>query len=242
MAVDPRVMDLLQKLVAKQTSLKEIGTEGALNEAAVTASKIAELMLRHKIAMDLDELIAVEASSPIEREVYEYGPKDRYRARTRQAWEVRLANIVARAHDCRTTVGRGYLTFVGRAADRYVAVAMFRILRREVTLACDFGYKEERKKGHETRGYIASFFLAANAMIEERYIKSKFALVQETDSSALVLRTDQGLEEWLDANVPRRVTTASRGSFSTRGARAGAAFGKNVGLNSAALGEADSAN
>jgi len=225
---------MIQKLMAKETSLRDIGTEAALNEAGAAATKIAEIMLRHKIDMSEVEMQAAEAEDPIDREVYKYGDQDEYRARTRQAWEIQLASSTARAHDCRVLVGNGYFVFVGRSRDRAIAMQMFRILRYEVTQACTFGYREARRQGRPTRGYIASFMVTAVMAIAKRYKDMKTEVVESTNSQALVLRIDADLDAFLAGAKSDK--TKPRGSINTLGARQGTIFGQNVSLQSQALG------
>jgi hypothetical protein len=238
-AVDPQVLDLIEKLRAKEFSLRTIGGEAMLNEAAACAAKIAEVMLKHKIDMTEVERQEVRESSPIEREVYEYDGTEEYRARSRQAWEIALCNAVARAHDCRALVGHGYLVFVGRAQDRAVAVQVFRILRREITEACTMGYRSARRQGLVTRGYIASFFIAATSTIARRYAEMKEVVVSANMATALVRQTDEELADYLGGLGLRRTSTKPRGSYSNVGAAEGVKFGMQVSLGQQAAIEGD---
>jgi hypothetical protein len=221
-AVDPQVLDLIEKLRAKEFSLRTIGGEAMLNEAAACAAKIAEVMLKHKIDMTEVERQEVRESSPIEREVYEYDGTEEYRARSRQAWEIALCNAVARAHDCRA-----------------VAVQVFRILRREITEACTMGYRSARRQGLVTRGYIASFFIAATSTIARRYAEMKEVVVSANMATALVRQTDEELADYLGGLGLRRTSTKPRGSYSNVGAAEGVKFGMQVSLGQQAAIEGD---
>jgi hypothetical protein len=234
--IDPRVLTLIQNMMAKEASLRKIGTEAALNEASVAASKVAELCLRHKIELTQVELQSTEARrAKIGRALYEYDGTEEYRAKSRQAWEISLANSVARAHSCRILIGRGYLVFIGEEEDRQVGMTMFRILRREVTQACTFGYRRARSEGRYTRGFIASFFASAVAMISTRYREMRDRVVAETNSTALVRVIDQELDVFANAQATGKDKTKYRGQYNAHGIERGREFGRRVSLDSRAL-------
>jgi hypothetical protein len=234
--IDPRVLTLVQNMLAKEASLRKIGTEAALNEASVAAAKIAEVCLRNKIELSQVELESTEARrAKIGRELYEYDGTEEYRAKSRQAWEITLANVVGRAHSCRILIGRGYLVFIGEPEDRSVAMTMFRILRREITQACTFGYRQARSRGQYTRGFIASFFAAGVGVIASRYQEMRTRIVAETNSTALVRVLDQELDDYTNAQATRQDKTKYRGQFNPLGMSAGRDFGKRVSLESGAL-------
>jgi hypothetical protein len=234
-AIDARVMDLLEKLKAKEASLREIGGEQMLNEAGAIAAKISEICLKNKIDMTDVERLAVKEANPIEREVYAYDGTEEYRARTRQAWEIVLINAVARAHDCRALVGVGYFVIVGRAPDRAVASAVFRILRREITEACTMGYRSARKQGLVTRGFIASFFTAATQTIARRYRDAREGLVNANLAQALVIVNDTEVNDYVAGLDIRRGRFAQRGSYNSLGTQKGRDFGENVSLDTNAI-------
>lgn len=244
MASDPRVIDLLGKLLAKQRSLEDIGTEASLNEASVTATKIAEHCLRHRIGL---EQVAMESGGAkrarvISTERYEYDGTESYRAAKRVAWEVRLASSVSRAHSCRILLGIGYFLFVGEEEDRQVAMVMFRILRREVTEACTRGYRTARAQGRNTRGFISSFFYSAITNIAQRYQLMQQRVEASTGSTALVRVIDSTLDKAVEDFSGGRpgVITKQRGSYNRHGIEVGGEFGNSVSLNARAVGTSGS--
>lgn len=234
--MNDRVVQTLQRLMAKEASLRGIGRQAELNEAEAIAEKVAELMLRHQIEMTEVERTQHEAEQPIESEVYVYAPSDTYRPTKRTAWEVGLATAVARAHNCRILIGHGYLVFVGRADERAVAMQMFRILRTDLTNATDDGYRAARRIGENTKGYMSSFMTAAVSRIQKRYHDMRVRVVAETQSTALVLVEDTKLDSWVADNSGPRVVTKRRGGDNYLGYDNGAKFGENVSLNSKAVG------
>ena len=239
MADDPRVIDILQKLLAKQKSLEGIGTEASLNEASVAAEKVAEIMLRHKIDLEQVEMASAQAkrSKQFDAERYEYDGTETYRAAKRTAWEVQLCSAVARAHNCRILIGTGYFLFLGEQEDRAVAMQMFRILRREVTEACTRGYRDARRRGIPTRGFISSFFFAAINTIQERYALMRQRVEASTGSTALVRRMDQELDDFVkEKSEGRVVRTRQRGSLNHYAIGEGQSFGSRVSLDSNATG------
>lgn len=235
--MNDRWIQAVQRLMAKETSLRGIGTEDALHEAEAAATKIAELMLRHNIEMSQVERQQMEEEQPIEAEQYQYHPRDTYRAAKRTAWEVGLSAAVARAHNCRLLVGTGYLVFVGRRDDRNVAMQMFRILRNDLTRATDDGYRRRKREGYDTKGYMTSFMMTAVERIQRRYVEMRKRVVDETNSTALVLATDRSLDVWVEQNVgTKKVSTAPRNNgFNMAGAMDGNKFGSDVSLNSKAV-------
>lgn len=234
MPVAERIQELLKDLAAKEKSLRTLGTEAMLNEAAVCAAKIAELCLKYKIEMPEEERARANRNA-IDREVYIYDGTEGYRARSRQAWEINLASTVARVHDTRCLVGQGYLVFVGREPDRAVAMAVFRILRRELTEACTYGYRQARKSGLTTRGFIASFFTGATSMIFQRYRDMKEGVVTANLAQALVRQTEEELNQWVAESGVRRSRYKQRGGYSPLGYAEGARFGDTVSLGGQAI-------
>lgn len=236
MAIDPRVLDLIGKLKAKEASLREIGGEMMMNEAAACAARISELCLKNKIKMSDLEREAHKEANPIGRAVYQYDGTEEYRARSKQAWEVTLVNAVARAHDCRALIGNGYLVFVGREPDVAVATQVFRILRKEITEACTYGYRQARRQGLVTRGFIASFFTAATMTIQKRYMEMREQVVNENLARALVLASDREVNDFVDSLGLRRSKSTQRGSLDNHwGFAAGQKLGEEIPLGTNAL-------
>lgn len=235
-AVDSRILDLIGKLKAKEDSLRQIGGEMMLNEAAECAARISELCLRHKIEMTDVERAEHKEANPIGRMIYNYDGTEEYRARSKQAWEVTLVNAVARAHDCRALIGNGYLVFVGREPDVAVATQVFRILRKEITEACTYGYRQARKQGLRTRGFIASFFTAATHTIQRRYMEMREAVVEANMARAMVLASDREVNDFVDSLGLRTTKHAQRGSLDNHwGFAAGHKLGSEIPLGTNAL-------
>jgi hypothetical protein len=229
-------MELIGKLKAKEDSLRQIGGEMMLNEAAECAARIMELCLKHKIQMTDVEREAVKEANPIGRMVYQYEGTEEYRARSKQAWEVTLVNAVARAHDCRALIGNGYLVFVGREPDVAVATQVFRILRKEVTEACTYGYRQARRQGLKTRGFIASFFTAATMTIQYRYQNMRNEVIEANMARAMVLASDREVNDFVDSLGLRTTKSTQRGSLDNHwGTIAGHKMGSEVALGTNAI-------
>lgn len=124
------VVERIQKLLALSESANE-------HEAGLAAAKAAELLMKYNLTMDKVELSPEEVEVGYETMLY-------VNTKKAQRWEQRLAYDVARFHFCEVLVSPHHIYFVGREANREVAMYVFTQLAERL-------HKLARK---ETRAYI----------------------------------------------------------------------------------------
>src|SRR5699024_9360025 len=122
-----------------------------------------------------------------------YEPDDwgQRRMKQRSSWQMKLANSIARAHLCRLLVPykSNAVIFVGERSDRECAVYVFAKLVHVCERICQKKYREARREGINTRGFMTSFYHGFSDAVSERVraqiIKSR-GDIEKGSTSALV--------------------------------------------------------
>lgn len=227
MAMDERIIRILQRLIAKEDSLREIGTEAALNEAEVAAAKIVELATKYQV--ELSEIGAEEEvlDEPVDQEVYVYEAWEKWIPKKRCGWEVTLANGIAHALGCRLLLGYGRIIFVGRSADRAIAMALFRVVRREMIDADLAEYNRRAKLGLNNRGFLSGFAMAAAERITSRLHAARQAAA---GSSQALVKVDSKVNDYMSQFTGTTRIQGPRG-INFAAFEAGREFGNRVDLS-----------
>lgn len=118
------VVSKAQKLLAKANSLKDMGS---VEEAALFAAKVQELLELHKLSMSDLEIDLQDKTEPVGKGEWVLAAGFDRDKHVRYAWVETLADAVARAHFCRILVNANStkVRFVGRPTDRYIAEWVF---------------------------------------------------------------------------------------------------------------------
>lgn len=241
-----RIVDLLQKLIAKEKSCREIGTEWTLREAEALAGRIAELLTRHKLSMSDVELARHERDQPVEMEEYDFEVAGVDRTDHRVDWLELLGNAVARGFFCRVLVwaGSNRLTFVGRKRDREIAIWLFCVVARKLEREPDRQVLIRRQvygKGSipDAATWKSGFRRGAVEAIRVRLEAARAAATAGQNDRALVLvrRADDAVDDWMRQNLNLVSMPAVGGRHvDAHGRAAGDAWGRKVSLTVNAVG------
>lgn len=202
--VDEKLLDKLRKLKAHAESAEKIGSEA---EAQAFASKLQDLLLTHKLAMTDVEWDQREANEPVEERVTDYEANGLKTKKVRDPFGEKLANIIARAHDCklllrstsrfngrgiRATVCTNHLIFIGVRSDvvqcEYTFYVLLRLVESIAEKAyCKFFYEcQDRGQVEEARGFKSAFKWGFLNRLQERLTYERQAKEEAASSWALV--------------------------------------------------------
>lgn len=153
---DP-ILDKLRKLIAMEKSARSIGS---LAEAEAFASKVQELLSKHKLEMSEVELNEQEESDPID---WEHVATDDAGFRTLRSgvlWQIQIADGIAKANGCRMIRANrsNNVIFAGRKSDRELCKILFIYileLSKEMNTKAAKEYKRETlKRVQQTYGGV----------------------------------------------------------------------------------------
>lgn len=196
MSVDKKIISTLRKLIAKQESLQEAGSEA---EAQLFAAKVQELLLQHKLSLTEVEAEEEAVTQVVGDGLFRYGPHKSRRVR----WQENLAAILADAFGCKILVGAGSNTMrvIGRELDRELFLWMFRYLAAVLVRTENSEYwklysRLERAAGFAGRGatdatygfresYRTGFLNRLHQRLEER--KAAAVAAAQTTTALVVL-------------------------------------------------------
>jgi hypothetical protein len=231
-----RLLDKLAKLQAHANSAAEIGSEA---EAEAFATMLQELCLKHKIAMSDIQLEALNKDEPIEEHDMDYEAGGVPLKRSRNAWQQRLASIIARAHFCRILVmsGTSRLTLVGRKSDVAIAEYLFMTLCRSLSKLAQQAHDKEYRKYYQRgmtsvmKGFKRSFIDAFVQRLRQRFEEEK-EVVTSSSSTALVRveQADADVKEFMERYKKTSSALSKNKHFNAAGVRAGRAAADGVNL------------
>lgn len=174
-SVNPKIVDLLQKLVAHQKSAEHIGN---LEEAAAFAGKVAELLSKHNLTMTEVETYAYIKENPIGKTTVTPREAGQRKYSYRVQWQERLANVISSAHFCQLVVipGSNTVHFVGRESDRTVTSYVYCCLTRVAIRLCKAEWEgfivgRRKQKASRQRRFQLNFFEGFVIAIARRYQK-----------------------------------------------------------------------
>jgi hypothetical protein len=241
-----RIIDVLQKLIAKQKSCEEIGTEATLKEAEALAGKIAELLTKYKLSMTDVELAKHEREQPIDMEDFDHAVAGLDETDYRVDWTETLAGAIARGFFCRTLVWQksNRVTFVGRKSDREIAIWLFCVVARKLEREPDRQVLIRRqvygpKSIPDAAVWKNGFRRGAVEAIRMRMEAARADATAGQNERALVLvkRADEAVDEWMHERL-KLMSMPAVGSrhVDAQGRAAGDAWGKKVSLTPNAVG------
>lgn len=236
-----KVLDKVQKLKAHAESAEALGSEA---EAQAFAALYQRLMLQHNLEMSDLEFASLDVEDPIERHEVDW---ERYahKKTTSQPWEVRLANLVMKAHNCRHIRFRGSNRFViiGRKADAQVAEWMYVTLHRACQrIANDetarYRWQSYKKYGSTAaaRGFKKSFVQGFIVRLNER-LESTFQETVTTETALVrVNQMTKKLDEFMDTQGVVHTKSMMRPANHGEGYQRGRAAADRVDLTGKAIG------
>ncbi len=216
-----KIKEKLRKLLNQKLGEEKLGNLGA---AESFASKIQELLLKHKLEFSDIETPEEEINNPIEMETilpWDWGeemlPK-------RVVWAEELGSIIAESLFCRclAMVDANCILFVGRREDIAIAREVFvRVIRAGVAI-CETEIAEAILKFRDkldaelwefcggNEDYRYSFFGGFNGSIRNRLEKDKARLLDQAGvgSTAIVLRATKDVEDYVKEKINPQDTPA----------------------------------
>lgn len=225
------ILSRIQKLLALTTSSNE-------NEAAVAASKAQELLLKYNLSMTQVEGYNAEKTLPIIEQIVGSG--------NLPDWQSRLAGVVARNNLCSVFTSGSRLVWVGRETNiqvgRYLTDTLMSDLERLATeywngilFARKFGFAKGEELTIHGRVWKQGFYFGAIEVISKRLRESKASLAQDGNMSALIVKEDTSVAQYLRDHYNLRYSSGHRNlaqsGFST-GKEAGATVGFKTGVGS----------
>lgn len=243
--VNDSVIEKIRKLIAHADSARAIGS---LAEAEAFGAKVSELLAKHKLEMSDVEFAAVKETDPIARQ-YVHPREGGYRkVAVRQWWRESLGSTIARAHFCRILVYEKHngLTFVGRGADRAVAVHLFIVLGRALERLVEREWRKAQKSHREWqdalfpedraeigRVWKTSFLDGAVAGIGDRLRKAREDMTVGLSSTALVKLDDKEVDEYLGTLKASKAKSVRLPLLDVAAYRAGQRAAQDIALQSA---------
>lgn len=241
-----KIIDRVRKLHAKAESCKEIGS---IEEAATFAAAVEKMLATHKLTMSQLEIEQEEIEDPISKSYVDPNDWGLGKKQQRVAWQEFLATGVARAHFCRILVipGSNKVVFVGRGADREVAIFMWVTLVRKCEELAKAAYAAYWKRTKVQNlepfqdGYVANFKQGFVRAVNERYqeIERQRQYNAKTTGTSLVRLDDahKAVSTWIKQNTRSGSAGAVGGSstHNSAGARDGHRAGSSVSLTGSAV-------
>jgi hypothetical protein len=241
MTAQEKILDKLAKIQRHAESAAKIGNE---EEANCFAVMLQQLCLKHKIAMTDIELEEMNTEEPIEEHTMDYEAGKVKLKHARNAWQQRLASIVAHAHFCRILIhtGSNRITLVGRKSDTAVAEYLFmtlcRALNKIAQQAHDKEYREHTKTGTTfgMKGFKRSFIDAFVTRLDQRFDEEK-ETVTSTSSTALVRveQADAQVEDFMKQYTSTASALSRNRHFNSAGIKAGRAAANEVNLKGSGI-------
>lgn len=214
------IVEKLKKLIAHEQSARVIGNTA---EAESFATKIQEMLVRHKLSMSEVECAAEDQTNPIGTAV---SPTKKTRV---ASWAGVLAWGIAQSFYCDHLVRDGHgrrkteIAFIGRESDREAAAALFNYLyalgiEMAVAKICDLksdvgvrsavgkmrseGFSDATKALNQiARNYKADFLTGYTSALYRRLVANKRHLEESAAPSAkgLILRDEHAIEEYIES-------------------------------------------
>lgn len=190
--VQEKVIDKLRKLNAHAESAAKLGNEA---EAQAFASMVQRLLLEHKLSMTDVEWEQREAEEPVERRYVDFEKHGLRNKKARVPWTEKLANIVARAHDCRMLLAGRHtnrVVFVGARSDvqqcEYTFIVLVRLAERVAERAYVKYFYECQAASDVTlaRGFKINFLWGFLVRLQERLEAERSATRAGATTLALV--------------------------------------------------------
>jgi uncharacterized protein DUF2786 len=187
-----KAIDKIRKMLAHSKSAGAIGSE---SEAHAFATKIQELLSKHKIQLSEVEYAKLDETDPVTMRWVDFESAGIQKKKVRIGWHERVADFTCEAYYCSFTVSTGSsdLCFIGRSTDIDAAEQVFLYLVRVASNLADREYvkyfHECKRAGDATkaRGFRSSYLLGFATRLGERYQEEKERMREEAARTGLAL-------------------------------------------------------
>jgi len=217
-----RIVSRIKKLLASADTTRNSN----LHEAEAAAALAQELITRYQVTAA--QLAAYQPPDSPDRQIASI----EYFARgdtNLQKWERALCNVICLTNQCRLLIYKGstHLTIFGTKANLAIVIELFEELRSLIRTLSDSAYQREGY-GQPT-GWKTSFCLGATSAIYQRMKAASAKVVEETQSTALMVKEDLRVENALQAYAPRtKKVKGSRGPSNTSAYHSGFRAGQSL--------------
>lgn len=245
------IIEKLRKLIAMEQSARSIGS---LAEAEAFASKVQELLSKHKLEMSEIELDEQEESDPIDWEEVRTDEAGFKTKRGRAAWQIRIAASLTLANNVKLVCTRtNAVRFAGRGSDREICKILFIYLlelAKEMASTATKNYRRDKLRevqntygsmdvspstlNRYTREYKASWYSGFGLAVEKRFNDKYKEMMEQYAQSVAVVHINkdkQAIGEFLEGKT-QRGRRLSEGVRNQAGYDAGRASGESVNLSS----------
>lgn len=170
---DP-IIDKLAKMLRHQESARQIGS---IAEAEAFATRIQELLAKHKLEMSDIQFVEQERAEPVGEVVVRPDDMGIKYERRRIEWQEDLAMAIAHANDCRTLISNhsNYAFFVGRKSDREICVALFRYFLNLIVETAEKAASEAKDSERARLKARLSWYTGADLRWHMRDFRESFA-------------------------------------------------------------------
>jgi hypothetical protein len=238
-----KLLDRLRKLKEHADSAEKIGSEA---EALAFASMFQKLLLENKLEMTDLEFEVMEKEEPVETHRLDYTLyPDIKIAKSRVAWQERLAGVIASAHFCRILVcpGTSRIALVGRKEDIAVAEYMYiTLLRVTDRLAKNehskFAWECYKRDGscYQARGFKASFTQAFIMRLALRYELEKGRVSSVGTAMVRFNSAEKAVEDFIKEEYKKNASSlTTHTAFHREGSLRGTAAADRIELRSNGL-------
>jgi ElaB/YqjD/DUF883 family membrane-anchored ribosome-binding protein len=193
------------------------------NEAAAAAAKAQSLVMQYNLSMSQVTTTTNEEQAP---PVYGTMPVET----STRVWKRTLLHVVATTNFCTTTYrpGSPQSTLIGQSHNREVVVQMYHSLVTQLEPMARHAYAENDSSTNATR-WMDSFYKGAVRSIFQRLVQEKRAMTTASSACrALVVQTDQHLQEAVHRFFPQIRKAPQTRSRATDGYDAGREAGNRV--------------
>lgn len=227
------IVSRVQKLLALANNNSNV------NEAAVAAAQAQRLIEQHNL--DMAQLAADNGKDSISDEEIANDYTPLYEGKRAITWKGTLADVLARANNCRVFLQGGNIRIVGKTTGVELTRFLFNYVSAEVERLCETAIKSDRedtgKAGAKT--WANNFKLGAvtavrdNLKIAQAETRAKY---EGTQAMVLINNEAQAVEKWLGDNMKLRNKAAHPVAGDHDARAAGYRAGKTIDLNRTGLG------
>ena len=244
------ILEKLRKLIAMERSARDIGS---LAEAEAFASKVQELLSKHKLEMSEVELNEQEESDPIDWEHVSTDDAGFRTVRKGIYWQILIADGIAKANSCRMIRDRSNnnVIFAGRQSDRELCKILFLYLlelAKEMSEKAAKDYKRQTLKNVQglyggmdidpsklrrlQTEFKASWYLGFAEAVQGRFIAKWEEMKAQYAQCAAIVHIDQTkklVDEFLRGKV-NKVRNLNHNVRSQSGYNSGKSSGEAINL------------
>lgn len=212
------VLELIRKCLALSKSSNE-------HEAARAAEKAQELLFKYNLTMaEVQTEAKAKPSDRIIRNEHMFHPR-----KNEGRWQIELAAHIARYNFCQILYYSNLILFIGEQVNTEVCRELFNWLTIQLQ---QLAFQAVRNySGLERRPVFKRGFYQGAVYIVARRLQEQWDILrqQSVKSTALVVRNDEAVQEYIDIHFPKvRKSSSHNISSSVDGTHAGIEAGHQV--------------